>query len=328
VDLGSAATVNRVVLRLPASWGTRTQTLSVQGSTNGSTFTTAVGAATYTFSQGTNAVTIQVPGTSMRYVRINVTANTGWPAAQVSQFEVYGGAANPGDTQAPSAPTNLTVTGHTATSATLSWSASTDNVGVTGYQVLRSGTLVASPTGTTATVTGLSPATAYSFTVVARDAAGNTSAPSNTATVTTDAAPNTNLAAGKATAESSHTQTYASGNAVDGNANSYWESANNAFPQWIQVDLGTAMTVGRLVLKLPPATAWATRSQTLTVQASTNGSTFTTLVGSAAYTFNPGSGNAATVTFAPTSTRYVRLTFTANTGWPAAQLSEFEAYQS
>src|SRR4029078_8826908 len=146
VDLGSAATVNRVVLRLPSSWGTRTQTLTVQGSTNGSTFTTAVGSAAYTFSQGTNAVTISVPGTSMRYVRINVTANTGWPAAQVSQFEVYGGAANPGDTQAPSPPGQPTVTGHTATSATLSWSASSDNVGVTGYQVLRGGTVVASPT--------------------------------------------------------------------------------------------------------------------------------------------------------------------------------------
>jgi chitodextrinase len=267
----------------------------------------------------------------MRYVRISTSANTGWPAAQVSQFEVYGGAANPGDTQPPTAPANLTVTGHTATSASLSWSASTDNVGVTGYQVLRAGsggTVVATSTTTSATVTGLSPATAYSFTVVARDAAGNTSAPSNAATVTTDAAPNTNLALGKATGESSHNQTYASGNAVDGNANTYWESANSAFPQWIQVDLGAAMTVGRIVLKLPPATAWATRTQTLTVAGSTNGSTFSAVVGSAAYTFNPGSGNAVTVTFAPTSARYIRLTFTANTGWPAGQLAEFEIYQS
>ena len=51
---------------------------------------------------------------------------------------------------------------------------------------------------------------------------------------------NPDLAAGRATAESSHTQNYGSGNAVDGDASSYWESANNALPQWVQVDLGTA----------------------------------------------------------------------------------------
>ncbi|MFC7710301.1 discoidin domain-containing protein [Micromonospora lupini] len=48
---------------------------------------------------------------------------------------------------------------------------------------------------------------------------------------------------------------------VDGDANSYWESANNAFPQWVQVDLGATRTVGRVVLKLPPSSAWATRTQ-------------------------------------------------------------------
>jgi chitodextrinase len=326
VDLGATATVNRAVLRLPQSWGSRTQTLSVLGSTNGSSFTTAVASATYSFNQGTNAVTVAVPGVSMRYVRVQITANTGWPAAQVSQLEVYGGAGTPGDTQAPTTPAGLAVTAKTATSVSLAWSAATDNVGVTGYQVLRSGTVVASPTGTTATVTGLSPATSYTFTVVARDAAGNTSAPSNALTVATDPTASTNLALGRPTAESSHTQAYGSGNAVDGNANSYWESANNAFPQWIQVDLGAATTVGRVVLKLPPSSAWATRTQTLTVSGSTNGSTFSTVVGSTAYTFNPGSGNTATVTFAPTSTRFVRLTFTANTGWPAGQLAEFEIY--
>jgi hypothetical protein len=116
--------------------------------------------------------------------------------------------------------------------------------------------------------------------------------------------------------------------ANDGDANSYWESANGAFPQWIQVDLGSATSAGRLVLKLPPSTAWATRTQTLTVQGSTNGSTWSTVVASGGYTFNPATGNAVTITFAATSTRYLRLTITANTGWPAGQLSELEAYAS
>jgi hypothetical protein len=134
----------------------------------------------------------------------------------------------------------------------------------------------------------------------------------------------TNLARGKATSESSHTQNYGSSNAVDGNAGSYWESANNAFPQWVQVDLGSAVSVGRVVLKLPPS--WETRTQTLSVLGSTTGSSFATLAGSAGHTFNPASGNTVTITFAATSTRYVRLGFTANTGWPAGQVSEFEVY--
>jgi Flp pilus assembly protein TadG len=82
------------------------------------------------------------------------------------------------------------------------------------------------------------------------------------------------------------------------------------------------------VLDLPPSTAWATRSQTITIQGSTDGSTYTTLAPSAAYTFNPATGNTVTVTFAATSVRYLKLTFTANTGWPAGQLSELQAYAS
>ncbi len=117
-------------------------------------------------------------------------------------------------------------------------------------------------------------------------------------------------------------------NAVDGDANTYWESTDNAFPQSLTVDLGSAQTVGRLVLKLPPASAWATRTETLSVLGSTDNSAYSTLKGSAGYTFDPSSGNAVTVNLTPVSTRYLRLTFTANTGWPAAQLSELEAYAS
>lgn len=113
---------------------------------------------------------------------------------------------------------------------------------------------------------------------------------------------------------------YPSGNAADGNANTYWESSNNAFPQWLQADLGATKDVNQVTLKLP--SSWGARTQTLTVQGSANGSTFTTVVSSTAYNFS--GTNVVTITFSNTSVRYVRLTFTANTGWPAAQLSEFE----
>lgn len=94
----------------------------------------------------------------------------------------------PADTIPPSAPANLVVTGTTESSATLSWSAASDNVGVTGYNVYQGATLVlANVTGTTATIANLTCATSYSFSVKAKDAAGNISVSSNTATATTTA---------------------------------------------------------------------------------------------------------------------------------------------
>ena len=180
---------------------------------------------------------------------------------------------------------------------------------------------------TALTVNNLTPATAYTFVVTASDAAGNVSGASNAVSVTTDpASSTTNLALHRPTSESSHNQTYASGNAVDGDAGSYWESANNAFPQTITVDLGSARSVNKVVLKLPPVSAWGARTETLSVLGSTDGSNFSTLVGSGGVTLDAASGNTATITFNATSQRFIRLNVTGNTGWPAAQLSEVEVY--
>ncbi len=137
-----------------------------------------------------------------------------------------------------------------------------------------------------------------------------------------------NLALNKATSESSHTQTTHRATRPTATQNTYWESNNNAFPQWVQVDLGSAQSVSRVVLKLPPATAWATRTETIALTGSLDGTTFTTLVATATYTFDPATGNTVTITFPAASARYLRVTITGNTGWPAGQLSEFEAYAS
>ncbi|MCM3269616.1 PQQ-dependent sugar dehydrogenase [Paenibacillus elgii] len=91
------------------------------------------------------------------------------------------------DTTAPSVPTGLTSPGQTETTVDLSWAASTDNVGVTGYDVFQNGTLIGSPLSTSYSVVGLTPGTAYSFTVKAKDAAGNSSAASSQLSVTTKA---------------------------------------------------------------------------------------------------------------------------------------------
>ncbi|WP_405801514.1 discoidin domain-containing protein [Streptomyces sp. NBC_01506] len=139
--------------------------------------------------------------------------------------------------------------------------------------------------------------------------------------------PTGDLALRKAASASSQTQSYGPGNAVDGNGNSYWESANNAFAQWIQVDLGSALPVRRVVLSLPPNPAWGTRTQTLSVLGSTDATSFTTLSAPAGRVFNPATGNTVTVTFASAaSARYVRVQITGNTGWPAGQLSGLSVY--
>jgi chitodextrinase len=79
------------------------------------------------------------------------------------------------DTSAPSSPTGLAASNVTQTGLTVTWNASTDNVGVTGYDVYRGGTKVATVTSTSSAQSGLVCGTSYSFGVVARDAAGNSS---------------------------------------------------------------------------------------------------------------------------------------------------------
>ncbi|MDQ1656130.1 MAG: hypothetical protein QOD41_1213, partial [Cryptosporangiaceae bacterium] len=139
--------------------------------------------------------------------------------------------------------------------------------------------------------------------------------------------PNGNLAAGRPVTVSSEQGGFPGSKATDGSADSYWESANNAFPQSLTVDLGSAKTVGKLVLKLPPNPAWDARTETLSIAGSTDGSTFTTVKPPAGYAFSPATGNTVTVALpAGTSARYLRLLVTGNTGWPAAQFSEVEAY--
>jgi hypothetical protein len=101
------------------------------------------------------------------------------------------------DTEAPSIPTNVRVTTKTASTVTLEWDAATDNVGVTGYIVYKDGAQAAEISGISASITGLNAASTYSFTVKARDAAGNLSAASHAVSVTTEAASGGNEGGGE-----------------------------------------------------------------------------------------------------------------------------------
>lgn len=96
------------------------------------------------------------------------------------------GSSSGGDTQAPSAPTNLTATGTTTTTISLSWNASSDDIGVSSYTVYRNGTKEGTTSNTSYKVSSLSPGTTYRFAVKAHDAAGNTSSASPALEATTE----------------------------------------------------------------------------------------------------------------------------------------------
>ncbi|GGK62402.1 glycosyl hydrolase [Sphaerisporangium melleum] len=323
VDLGSALSVDQLVLKLPGSgWGARTQTLTVQGSTNGSTFSTIVGSAGYTFS-GTNVVTIGLTTTTTRYVRLTFTANTGWPAAQLSEFEVYGPVS--GDTQAPTAPTGLAYTQPASGQVKLTWNASTDDVGVTGYTIYANNAVRATVAGNVLTYTDTQPDTAtVSYRVTAKDAAGHESASSNTVTRTGSGDPGTNLAANKPVSASSYVHTFVATNANDGNLTTYWEGAGGSYPNTLTVQLGANASVRQVVVKLNPDPAWGSRTQTFQVLGrDQNATSFTSLVSSAAYSFDPATGNTVTIPVTATVAD-VQLRFTANTGAPAGQVAELQ----
>jgi chitodextrinase len=97
------------------------------------------------------------------------------------------------DTQPPSVPANLKAVATSETQVNLTWNASTDNVGVAGYQVYRDGKQLATVTsGTSYGDASVNASTTYSYAVKAYDAAGNVSLASGTATVTTPTPPSSN----------------------------------------------------------------------------------------------------------------------------------------
>lgn len=140
----------------------------------------------------------------------------------VNTFSVTTDGGGGGDTQPPTAPANLSASGVTSSSANLSWSASSDNVGVTGYDIYRDGTLAATVSGTSTTVSGLSAATSYQFHVRARDAAGNVSANSSTVNVTTSPGGGGGDCTAAMSPQSQWNGGYVADVRVSGNAGSGW----------------------------------------------------------------------------------------------------------
>ncbi|GAA0646414.1 glycoside hydrolase family 18 protein [Kutzneria viridogrisea] len=162
-----------------------TLTAWVQGSYVylGATGTGGTDPSTWTSSSGyTQLSTSFTTGASTTSVTIYVHGWFGQPTYYADDLVLSGPGGGGGDTQPPSAPTGLTATGTTSSSTSLSWSAPSGSV--SGYNVYQGGTKIASTTGTTYAVSGLSASTAYSFAVSAYNTAGE-SAKSAAVSVTT-----------------------------------------------------------------------------------------------------------------------------------------------
>ena len=140
------------------------------------------------FERQRNEVVYSVQGNRNPFIDNAYLATVIWggPAAQNSWPDTFNGGSSD-DSEAPSVPTNLTVSGVTSSSVSLTWTASTDNIAVSGYDVYVDNVYKTTVYSNAATITGLSPETTYSFYVVARDASGNKSGSSESVSATTEA---------------------------------------------------------------------------------------------------------------------------------------------
>jgi chitodextrinase len=127
-------------------------------------------------------------GTTAGAPATDITGANRAPPIDAGAYAYTTGGGGGGDTIPPSPPTNLTATAVSSSEINLSWTASTDNVGVNGYKIFRNNTQASTSATNSFSDTGLPPSTTYSYTVSAYDAAGNNSAQSASASATTQAA--------------------------------------------------------------------------------------------------------------------------------------------
>lgn len=198
----------------------------------------------------------------------------------------FGGSNPPGDTTAPSAPTNLRSSNIGTTTATLAWNASSDNTGVTGYEVFSgtSSTPIATTSGTSVNLTNLTAGTTYNFTVKAYDAAGNRSAASSSLQITTSQPP-----ANDTTAPTAPTNLHVMGTPTSSSVSLMWNpSTDNVGVTGYRVYQGSTLVAtvtgtDRVVTGLSPSTQYTFTVRAIdaagNVSANSNAVTVTTAAG-------------------------------------------------
>lgn len=250
-----------------------------------------------------SVVSIDFPQQTARYVRVTLTKSSG-PWWSIYDLNLYG-AMQP-DTQAPTVPGGLKDSDVTDHEIRLSWNASTDNVAVFAYDIYLGPDFIGSTKSTDYKVSGLSPRTAYSFTIRARDPAGNVSAPAGPYAVTTQDKLDRTL--WKVTASSSGS-TSSPGMAVDGILSSRWTSGAPQAPgTWFQIDTGPGdKTYNKLLLDAGASAGDYPRGYEVTV--SDDGVNW-----SAPVTSGTGTSSVVAISFPQQTAKYIRITLTKTSG--------------
>ncbi|WP_432423192.1 discoidin domain-containing protein [Streptomyces pseudovenezuelae] len=252
-----------------------------------------------------------------RFVRLTVTGSSG-NGGSIYDFQAYGTASAPAsDHTAPTSPERPTVKALLPSLVDVSWPAASDDTGVTSYVVYQDGRRIAVTDATTLRVANLKPATAYSFTVVARDAELNASEPSRTAEFTTPA--DNDLAVNKTATASSDSEGHTPAKAVDGDLSTRWaQGLGLPDPSWLQVDLGKDTSVSAVVTTFELASGYKYR-----LEYSTDGQNWSTFEDHTA----DSTVTQATYSFAdtPVTARYLRLTVTGS-NWNGGSVYELQAY--
>ncbi|SET21263.1 discoidin domain-containing protein [Paenibacillus sp. NFR01] len=238
----------------------------------------------------------------------SVYANS--PAAAMRQTLAEFAGTGAVDTIPPSTPANLMATAASSSQINLTWTGSTDNVGVAGYEIYRNGALAATSSTNSYTDTGLAASTSYSYTVKAKDAANNLSAASNTATANTLAGTGSALDRTGWTATSSPTSGDVPGNLLDGSMATRWSTGVTMAPgQYFTIDMKAAKSFNKLVMDSSGSDNDYARGYEVYV--SSDGTNWGSAVAS-----GTGGGPVVTVNFTAQNARYIKVVQTGtSTSW-------------
>jgi chitodextrinase len=268
-DLGSIQTISSVDIAF-FKGNERSGIFDIEISTDGTN-------AVQVFSGSSSGTTLQLENfdftdTTGRFVTIIGYGNSAnaWNSITELQINTTTG----GDTQAPSVPTGLTSSNVTTSTVDLDWNPSTDNIGVTSYNIYINGANPINVTGTSVTVSGLTENTSYTFTVSAADAASNESAQSSGESVTTA----TSGGSGSVTTYQAEDASLGGGTVSDTNHTGYNGSgfvnlpSNNGYLEWTSVNGDSG---GSATLDLRYALNSGSRTVDLIINGSPQSLTFT-----------------------------------------------------
>lgn len=291
MDLGSAQTINRVVLRWEAAYGVA---YLIQTSTDNVNWTKV-----YEQDAGTGGVeVIDFTPTTARYVRMWGTKRASQFGYSLFEFEVYNTAATPQYAISASSSANGSITPGGDTSVYQGGSQVYTMTPASGYAV----------TGVTVDGASVGLQNSYRFDNVQVKHRINATFGPMSASV--------NLALGKQTASSDlETTGTPASNAVDGNLGTRW-SSSYIDASWMSIDLGTSQSFNRVILRWE--NAYGVGYQ---IQSSDDNVNWTTV-----YTQAAGKGGTEDFTFAPTTARYIRLLGTQRSSQYGYSLYEFEVY--